>query len=200
MDKIKDEVGHYYAGRKTFLEISNEAQEFVRHDMLVGRCGFEPTMIIRASGTAQPNCQAVLAKAQKLTTGNNAIPVRLILEENNKFDPDAIMVQIPTVLGKLGEWLAWEKAGYIPRGYCTGCGRNITSSILGQPNCPDCGNALFKDTQPTSELVLLNKYIKAKIIAQESMKVLAERIPQDKNFGKNSYGLSLAFKFEDKID
>lgn len=59
--------------------------------------------------------QNVLAMAQRLVGIRDRLPIDVEWEDN-KFDPHALAVFIPTRKDGFGDYVAWEKAGYILAG------------------------------------------------------------------------------------
>lgn len=210
---IDQEVIAYRAGTMDFLQLSEGAQAQLVEEFQIERCGFKPDFMIRASGVTMDGRQAVLNKARKYIGATRTIPVRLEFEPENKFDPDAIAVLIPTLQDGFGDWVAWEKAGYIPKGRCPGCGRTLTGPMLEKrDDCPDCNFKLFRDVlgedpqhghamrigrEPTQESVEFNKYV-GRLIREGKVKWALDNIVADPTLPKGSIGLNIAFKLKDQ--
>lgn len=208
---IEQELAAYHAGTVDFLKLSEEAQAKIVEEFQIERCGFKPDFTIRASGVTMEGRQAVLSKARKYIGATKTIPLRLEFEPDNKFDPNAIAVFIPTLVDGFGEWVAWEKAGYIPKGRCPSCGRTLTGPMLEKRgDCPDCGFLLFKDVlgedpqhghamcigrEVVDPSIEFNVYI-GRLIKDGKLKWALDNIVADPTLPKGSIGLNIAFKIK----
>lgn len=198
---VEEELARFKLGAMKYTELSKEAQEKVKEDWLAERVGFIPDFCFRASGVKANNRQGILSKASKLKDGvTTKIPVRLE-KEDNKYDEYAIAIYLPTVVDAMGDYDAWEHAGYVPRGLCPNCGKTLTGPVLAKRDtCPSCKHEIFTgegdDRVATDERVEFNKWIH-RLMSEDKIEYGLDNIMSDPNKPEFSTGLSIAVKIED---
>lgn len=195
---IVEEIARFKLGAKKYTELSNEAQDALKADWLAERVGFEPDFMFRASGVTMNNRQAVLSKTRRLKDGpRTKIPIE-IRRENNKHDEYALAIYLPTVVDAMGDYHAWEHAGYVPRGLCPHCGNTLTGPILeSHDTCPKCKGQIYEgtgaDRHPTNERVEFNKFI-FRLLEEGKISYGLDNILSDPNKPDLNTGLSIAIK------
>lgn len=196
-----EEIARFNQGLLNWTQLSPAARDLVKKDWLLDRLGWEPDYIIRVSGVKAGGRQGILAKTKRLITNPRVkIPVRLHHEDNNPHDKAAIAVGIPTVQDGFGDFGAWERAGYIPRGHCPACGRTLTGPILdANDSCPSCKAPLFVKVAgvrtPLDPIVELNKFL-LPFLKEGRLKVGLDNIMADPQNPTLGMGLSIGLKIE----
>lgn len=197
----REELARYKQGILPFNDLSEEARELLRNDFVVERCGFLPDIVIRASGVTSNGRQGVLAMTKRLMTGpRTRIPIRVV-PEDNRFDPNALSILLPTRQDVFGDYMAWEQAGYIPMGRCPNCGATLTGKQMEEhDSCHSCHNKVFFTDNsgrrmPISSLVNFNAYVKKAM--EKGVEFGVENILQDPSRRGSTIGLSVGIKFKE---
>lgn len=200
MTPVEEEIARFKQNILKYAELSDEAKVKVQAHWQKERCGFVPTLTIRASGVQSENRQALLAKIKRLSESmgfNSEPPVRLVLEPDNEWDEYAIRIEIPTIKDAFGDYSGWEHGGYIPKGKCPHCGATLTGPMLESSSCTHCSGEL-KDSEGnfTNKTTEFNKYLTEKI-KEGKVNVALDRILHDPTVTRSSIGLQIAIKIDE---
>lgn len=103
---------------------------------------WEPDFITSVAGTTFKDDLGIprsthIAKALKLLDRYKKLSVLLVRDRDNKYDPTAIKIMLPTKDTPAGEQTGYEHVGFVPTRVCWECGANWSDS-KGLDRCPAC--------------------------------------------------------------
>ena len=84
---------------------------------VLSRVGFTPDIIVHVVGTSFEGRQDLLLEASNYCTSKFTPPAKLIREQDNKYDPDAVAVYIGVDFNKDKNTWTFEHVGYLPKGF-----------------------------------------------------------------------------------
>lgn len=196
-----EEIARFQQGLIPFTQLTDKAKDQLKNDYMVERVGFVPDILIRASGVRQMGRQALLVRAKSLIhNATDSLPIRVEWEEN-EYDEHALAVSIPTTKDVFGDYQAWEKVGYIPRGRCPHCGATLTGpQMRDHDKCHKCEKTIFTgegdSRRPISQMVYFNQYIHG-LIEEDRVEFGFDSIMMDPNRPNFAGGLSIGIKIKE---
>ena len=111
--------------------------------------GFPPDLLANIVGASYPddknpgfNRQTYMIAAQGLLNRYGRIPANLIHAADNKHDPNAIEVHVPTIDNAAGVLSGWKHAGFVATRDCTNpeCFHSWGGRAKTLRACPKCGH------------------------------------------------------------
>ena len=122
--------------------------------------GWKPDFVFSVAGVTFKdhetglNRQDLVLMCHELVQKYGHLPVLLQREPDNKYDPDAIKVVLPTRDDEDGNLIQWRQLGYVPIRYCPKCYNSWGGRKKDSADCPVC-----KVTVAAEDTTYLNRYL-----------------------------------------